>query len=132
MERQEIFDTVATHLLTQNAKALALGTKTVCRYRGAGGYKCAVGCLIPDELYSDSIEGGGVSGWAVQEVLVAANVITREETRGPRLATDRLALLSELQIVHDTKFAENWKRALRGVADRFGLVAAVLDEVVTC
>lgn len=33
----------------------------VCRYRGTGGKKCAVGLFIPDEKYSDGIESVAVS-----------------------------------------------------------------------
>lgn len=30
-----------------------------CVYRGPGGERCAVGCILPDELYSEGIEGWG-------------------------------------------------------------------------
>lgn len=33
----------------------------VCKYRGENGTKCAVGCLIPDDLYDPSMEGKNVN-----------------------------------------------------------------------
>lgn len=40
---------------------LAKAESGVCKYRTAGGDRCAVGCLIPDELYSPAFEGVGLS-----------------------------------------------------------------------
>ncbi len=52
MTKQEIFDKVATHLLTQNEKAL--NSVGGCVYRTDKGLKCAVGCLIPVECMCDT------------------------------------------------------------------------------
>ena len=49
MNTQQIFDKVATHLLTQNARSAAEGS---CLYRSPSGLKCAVGCLISDSVYA--------------------------------------------------------------------------------
>lgn len=50
MTNQEIFDTVATHLLRQNARSMGprtdprFGTLSRgCAYRGDGGLRCAIG-----------------------------------------------------------------------------------------
>lgn len=55
MTEQEIFDKVAEHLQKQGHRAL--NEDGVCVYRGKNGTKCAVGALIPDELYDSKIEG---------------------------------------------------------------------------
>ena len=52
MDRQEIFDKVANHLLTQNKKSM-LTSSGCCLYRGPNGTKCAIGALIPDNLYKE-------------------------------------------------------------------------------
>ena len=49
---QEVFDVVAKHLLTQNAKSMDDPWDEMCAYRGENGRRCAVGALIPDDLYS--------------------------------------------------------------------------------
>jgi hypothetical protein len=55
MTLQETFDKVCVHLLTQLQKSVFLDSNgsMACAYRGPNGLKCAVGCLIPDELYVD-------------------------------------------------------------------------------
>jgi hypothetical protein len=52
MSKQEIFDTVVTHLRKQNTQS---GKGGNCFYR-LGELKCAVGCLISDEDYSPDME----------------------------------------------------------------------------
>jgi hypothetical protein len=52
---QEIFDLVTNHLITQGRPARVDDGR--CRYRMAGGLRCAVGALIPDELYKEEFEG---------------------------------------------------------------------------
>jgi hypothetical protein len=69
-----------------------------CAYRGgeAGELRCAVGFIIPDELYTPSLESECVSNPAVKSVL--KNVIT------PPLDPDGMGIcqfLADLQDVHD-------------------------------
>jgi hypothetical protein len=45
---QEVFDQIATHLLTQERASISGGA---CAYRGDNGLKCAAGCLISDDEY---------------------------------------------------------------------------------
>lgn len=54
MNAQEIFDKVATHLATQ--KVASFQRFQGCLYRGPNGTMCAVGCLIPDSMFSPDFE----------------------------------------------------------------------------
>lgn len=55
-ELKALLQTMVDHLVKQRARAT--GPKGQgCRYRGENGRMCAVGCLIPDALYRNSIEG---------------------------------------------------------------------------
>jgi len=56
---QEIFDYVLAHLKMQNARAM--GDPGMCVYKNGEGKSCAIGCLIPDDLYTISIEGKGLT-----------------------------------------------------------------------
>lgn len=100
MNRQEVFDTIVTHLRTQGKPArAAVGN---CRYRmedpnSGEVLRCAIGCLIPDELYSPEMEGAGVTplifdaefkGYELPEILINASADDRD-------------FLSQLQRVHD-------------------------------
>lgn len=43
-----------------------------CQYRDERGNKCAVGCLIPDELYDLALDGGIILGEEMEDNNVAA------------------------------------------------------------
>jgi hypothetical protein len=60
MDTQTAFDIVLNHLWLQNAPAYDNNSQR-CWYRhGETGTRCAIGCLIPDQLYVPSMEGRGV------------------------------------------------------------------------
>ena len=73
LTKQEAFDRMVAHLREQKAFSirkldLADGeTIPGCAYRGEGGVKCAVGCLIPDELYSFEMENSTPATYTLQE-----------------------------------------------------------------
>lgn len=93
MNAQEIFDKVVTHLRTQKSRAM-LGNS--CAYRAPDGKMCAVGCLIPDELYDPKMENKGVMWLLVNKFTV------------PEFFKEHPNLLEELQTVHDME--ENWNK----------------------
>jgi len=103
MTAQELFDTVAAHLITQGKQSL--GTDVFCKYRGDGGLKCAIGCLIPDDKYETWMDCGG----ALHPVL---KTIGLEE---------HFNLCRKLQVVHDSTEPHEWRGELSNVAARCGL-----------
>ena len=125
MTPQEIFDTVARHLFAQGTRAHDEITDQ-CRYRGPGGTKCAVGCLIPDEAYDSEMEG-----WSVDQVVADyGNNSDDLNPSFPAWLEDNLGLLSCLQLVHDRKEAwyseDTLRSALATVAQRCNLNDGVL------
>ena len=119
MTKQEIFDKVARHLLVQNAQSMFANDSNLCTYRGGGGRMCAVGCLIPDELYHEGLEGMGV--FQVQGTLEAA--------LGPVDVTG-LDMLHDLQTLHDQECPEDWPEGLREIAVSYGLSSQVVDRTL--
>lgn len=107
--KQETFDTVAKHLLTQGERS---ESSFGCAYRGDGGLKCAVGVLIPEERYYPDMEGASVSNTPF--ILNGVAKLMR------RLGHD-LALLGELQRVHDEHEPDDWRECLEAVAREHGL-----------
>lgn len=105
MTGQEVFDRVVAHLRAQGEKAIS-GTG-LCLYRGADGRKCAVGCLIPDELYTPAVEGEAVDGPYMKDLLREIGV--------------RQDLALGLQQVHDRFPVCRWEWALERLAVRYGL-----------
>ena len=135
-DKQEIFDTVAVHLLTQNAKSLA-GNKAIkntsfednCLYRNDFGQKCAIGCLIPDELYDTGLEYHS----AYELVQLATDLIDDPEIFKPFIVWDTPEvrdLLCDLQGVHDVEKIEDWPTELARVAFEYKLNTDKLEEVV--
>ena len=104
---QGVFDQVARHLLTQNAKSTYATYTNSCKYRGHNGYKCAAGCLIADDEYKEEFEG--LSWLSVGPVF-------------------RRPLISRLQVTHDCIDLEEWKDQLLEIAEEFDLSAEVLKE----
>ena len=108
MNKQQMFNRVADHLLAQNDRSL--NSNGDCVYRGSHGRKCAIGCLIPDELYDPSIEGHGV------------DIITAENHKIAAIIPDfALPLAGELQALHDNYTPEVWRDELAGLAFKHGL-----------
>ena len=99
-----------------------------CAYRGEEGTSCAVGCLIPDELYTPSIEGHGISSLALREILVHAGVLTPTEVKEGYIFCEvklptrqKMYLLGRLQTIHDSSPIPDWHDLLVSLAEIFGL-----------
>ncbi len=101
---QEIFDKVADHLLTQQARSD--DGHGVCLYRGAGGMKCAVGIFIPDAVYDIAHEKMGIRSLPLDF----------EPTN------TQVSLLRVLQAVHDDGEPHNWPEDLKRCAADWDLV----------
>ena len=114
---QEVFDVVATHLLTQNKKSQ--DSHGQCLYKGPNGLHCAVGVLIPDELYCSYIEGGGISE-AISYALSAGIVSPNREYR------PYIKLLHDLQSIHDEYSHETWATELQRTAADNGFTCPTL------
>lgn len=105
---QEVFTQVVTHMLTQNEKCQTKGENTnimYCNYRNDKGLKCAAGCLISDDEYSNELEGGNWSALVTCEKVPS----THED------------LILELQQVHDQYKVKDWKLKLSLIAKQYGL-----------
>jgi hypothetical protein len=122
MTKQEMFDTVARHLLTQNERSEEIRKSTVdgtlipfCSYRGMGGLKCAIGVLIPDEIYRPEMENNGAYSLLEQFPELAAYIPDED-------------LAHALQYVHDKYQVSDWKMELINVAATHQLDASVVQE----
>lgn len=64
-----------------------------CRYRMEDGSKCAVGCLIPDELYDSSFDDGELF----------PEMIMRKVW--PEIDNELVQKLRSIQVMHDRAFS---------------------------
>lgn len=125
MTKQEVFDTVANHLLTQMEKStrklpyasIERVVMGACAYRGDGGLKCAVGVLIPDEKYSIDMET--ISAYALCE-------------RFPEIAwilgSAGWEFADLLQDIHDNSNPESWFCCLQTLGLTHRLNTDVLEK----
>lgn len=123
MTDQEVFDTVARHLLTQKARASDAQYEekawSACVYRHSSGRKCAVGVLIPDDKYCADMEGRAPDNSSTTGLKI-------RDAAG--LTDDQVRLALSCQTVHDTRPVSDWRQQLRLVAFAHGLSPAVLAE----
>lgn len=116
MNAQQIFDKVATHLLTQKKRALSKGKLRTCLYRAPDGRKCAAGCLISDRLYHENMEQTPI------DMVIGT-------FRLPRFFLRHSGLISDLQHVHDGSQPNKWRQRLGALARRRGLNTDALTRV---
>ena len=103
---QELFNRVKTHLLNQGAKAVTEVVShgiNMCQYHAESGLKCAVGCLITDEVYRPSMEGEDINDDLVYNGL---------RDSGIDMSGRALGILYKLQNVHDSNDPSDWSRAI--------------------
>jgi hypothetical protein len=100
---QQVFDQVVNHLLTQNARSTS---EKFCLYRDKiHSLKCAAGCLIGDDEYKEEFEG---KTWM------------RLRKQGD-VPSEHLALIIELQRIHDNSPPRTWADQLKNIGVKFNL-----------
>lgn len=127
MTNQEAFDKIVRHLFSMKHRSLRPGDGEECVYRSEDGNKCAIGCLIPDELYNPSFENLGVVA-----------LCERSEVIRTLFKEVSIDMLRDLQFAHDSPF--HWNdggfdvagggQVLRDIAREHGLrlCAELSDE----
>lgn len=122
MNRQAVFNTVYTKLREQGKRSVdATGQ---CMYRAPDGAKCAIGHLIPDELYKGDMEGS--STYSEGAVADALRQVFGE------LTDKDFEFFMHLQHAHDDWYADDdvgWATSsvyilnekMRQVAEKFNL-----------
>ena len=111
---QAAFDIAFTHLAAQGERSVR--DDGVCQYRDGLGRMCGIGPLIPDSIYSDSMEGGGVC--------MVLGAVAKKLGGAPSLD-----LLELIQRVHDDYFVDAWEAAARECAEAFGISTKVIDAL---
>lgn len=119
--RQQVFEIAAKHLIKQGVKAKVDGA---CAYRGDHGTMCAVGVLIPDKYYSDSIEGH------VPDLIDNSDLFpVLSQIFGDGWDWEMFRLLVGLQNVHDDHAPCAWEDALKNLAAHRGLDGSFIDHL---
>jgi hypothetical protein len=125
MNNQGAFDAALLHLLNQGHRSVNSAGRS--QLRALRGGKSAIGALIPDQLYSKTMEGKTV------QQLLAANGAEFEPLRA-HLSGATLPLLNELQDLHDrtgeclpSMFRDIVREGGQRIARMFGLSARLIQ-----
>ena len=97
-QQQAIFNKVFKHLFKQGKRAASLGNTCFYRYNGL---KCAIGCLIPDRLYTKTIEGRSIFNLDINNLGIKY--------------TGDISFLHDLQREHDIWFDETDKTLIESM-----------------
>jgi len=126
MTRQDLFDRICTHLMTQASKSGEHKSDRLskeyfeCQYKGPDGCACAIGCLLSDAHYKAEFEGKLVEE---KDVMLALR-----RSIGP-IGPTSVPMLLKLQSVHDYKDVEDWPQELRAVGKEYKLKTKVVDDL---
>ena len=120
MEIQEAYDTMVGHLRVQGKAATDTETE-MCHYRlvedSGNVLMCAVGVLIPDELYDDTMEGKSA------EDILSENARVYDALSLSDCNDDNAMLFyADMQFLHDNHDAKDWEEMFEAFAEKFDLV----------
>lgn len=102
-QAQQVVAQMADHLATQRKPSDLYGT---CLYRSPNGCKCAVGILIPDELYNHFIEDTDIAAIMDDETGECRDISDHLHSLMPGLPSNQVReVLSGAQIYHDRRNA---------------------------
>lgn len=111
---QQVFDQVATHMLTQKVKSR---DQHGCKYK-VGELKCAAGCLIGDDEYTHAMDNlADGQNW---NSLVEQGLVPPHPTE---------PLIYHLQLIHDSCLTQDWAKSLHEVAIVYDLDPSILATV---
>ena len=125
MNRQYVFNTVARHLLTQRKQALrpslpqpdGAAPAPACVYRSPRGLKCAIGALIPDEMYCPRMEGNSVRNLLMDHPELTSHLKLKQDLS----EVVEIQFLDTLQQIHDDNPEYDWPLKLLEFAEQYGL-----------
>lgn len=102
-----------------------------CQYRSPEGLKCAIGCLIPDEIYSPAMENKGcytlLANFPGVSKFLGISLDPRKEDIEDR------QLLVRLQHTHDSqeywKSTQSMRERLKYIAEQYNLDSSIVDTL---
>jgi hypothetical protein len=114
MKRQEILDKVVSHARRQKIRAVSEENINYCRYRMDDGRKCFIGCLIPDNLYTEAFEEYTIFDHKLEPIQKFLGADSLED----------VLFLQELQSIHDDVKGNpaKWEAAFKMIAEENNLI----------
>jgi hypothetical protein len=126
MNKQQIIDCVAKHFVSMKSPSLDGDS---CKYRNKDGLRCAIGSLIPDDMYKPSFDEGGLT---LSEILRSNMDLWREITGLKTYSEEMMFFLSQIQLAHDWAKPSEWPidglKRLMSVAGNHDLNTTIILE----
>ena len=109
----DIIDLVETKLLEQGARSVKRDsqnfyTGSQCALRGANGMKCAIGWLVPDDVYTSALE-------TVEDPVLELIATGEYEKCFGEQFYEKTEILQELQHVHDHVDPSRWAKEFKRI-----------------
>lgn len=122
LDRQDVFDVIAWRLLFQNARARAAdGIKNL--YRSPDGKRCAIGWIMPDDVYAPEFESKGI------REIAAYLAETDEGKEFAAFVAAHVSMLCDLQGLHDAYRPDEWPNRLHLIAQKYDLSETVIERM---
>ena len=104
----DIIDFVETKLLEQGARSVKLYDCRSCALRGADGMKCAIGWLVPDDVYTPALE-------TVEDPVLELIATGKYEKCFGEKFYEKTEILQELQHLHDHVDPWRWSKEFKRI-----------------
>lgn len=121
LTRQEIFDIVWKHFITDKNPFSVNQDTNSCRYRGPNDTKCAIGVLIPDNVYTDRIEGEVISSDVLLDIKPFASWLIKT------FHAEDMRFLKALQEAHD---AHSFNSGYDGLHRQLTIIATKYNLII--
>lgn len=115
LTQQTMFDFVMNFLLDQGKRSIRktiLG-RPICCLRAKDGSRCAIGSMITDEHYNESLENA--------PPLTGEPRFALEQSIGINLVSKEFNMLRRLMNAHDDYEPKEWERLFRRIANEYSL-----------
>ncbi len=111
MTEQEIFNEIWNWAIVKKMpQSISLSkidtfdkNKFKCLYRGENNSKCFIGVLIPDDMYSPTLEGASVYHDIIRDIFTKINI---------SIDKNMLNFLSDLQSLHDNCPSDSYHESI--------------------
>lgn len=124
---QETYSFIRNHLLTQKCQSVKYEYDIMsCLYHGPRSLSCAVGCLIPRDLDTSSIENRSMENAEVRGYLANIGAIPKDS----EAAASYIEMLAMLQFLHDEEmpqYKKEWRDYEEKVIEELDKVAKRFD-----
>lgn len=119
MNNQQAFTTAIRGVLMQGRKSTETNT---CLYRGPNNLRCGVGHLIPDNLFSDKIEGLNISSMLRANYMYDEELIAVKSRLRQHFKDVSPELLDDIQRWHD-RLPENFDEHIDHINTEISYIA---------